>query len=36
MKEKYENVEMEVIEFEGEDIVRTSGEGDVIGGAEDD
>ena len=24
MKEKYENVEMEVIEFEGEDIVRTS------------
>ena len=23
MKEKYENVELEVIEFEGEDIVRT-------------
>ena len=25
MKEKYENVEMEVIEFEGEDIVTISG-----------
>ena len=27
MKEKYETVEMEIIEFETEDVITTSGEG---------
>lgn len=34
MKEKYETAQMEVIEFETEDVITTSGD-IVIGGEED-
>lgn len=35
MKEKYENVEMEIIEFETEDVITTSGENIIIDGDND-
>lgn len=35
MKEKYENVEMEIIEFETEDVITTSGEDIIIDGDSD-
>ena len=31
LKEVYEDLEMEIIRFECEDIIRTSGEDDVLG-----
>lgn len=35
MKEKYETAQMEVIEFETEDVITTSGE-DIIEGVDQD
>ena len=34
MKEKYEKAEIEVIEFETEDVITTSGGGQIGGGDE--